>query len=407
MKTNTKSYTKFIGIIAMPVYLFFTGVFTMQAQSTILTGAGKEAPEIDNFLKLTVVGNGYSDQTIVVFIPAATWGFDPEYDAYKLQGIIQAPQLYSIIPGINLAINALPEIPINLKVQLGFKVGAVNTYTITATEASTFNPPVSILLEDTKDSVLVDLVTNPVYVFSADPADDVERFRLLFRYPVSLDLKVFLEGCFSGTEMNTWLNTSGLIPLNQPYNTEPWNYDGTESVISIPNTDVVDWVLVEIRDTTSAAMATPSTRTERVAGFLMKDGSVRATDGTSYLQFTETVFDSMFVVIWHRNHLGIISSTPVTETTGIYHYDFTDSAGKALGDSLSLTDLGGGNFGMIAGDTDASGIIDESDKSTIWVTEAGNAGYLSSDADLDGQADHPDKNDLWLKNLSSQSQVPQ
>ena len=38
---------------------------------------------------------------------------------------------------------------------------------------------------------------------------------------ISLNLKVFLEGPFNGTGMNTDLNTTGLIPLAQPYNGVP------------------------------------------------------------------------------------------------------------------------------------------------------------------------------------------
>ncbi len=65
-----------------------------------------------------------------------------------------------------------------------------------------------------------------------------------------LDLTVFLEGPFntSSFEMNTTLNQGTLIPLNQPYNTAPWNYNGTENVTNIPP-DIVDWVLVELRET--------------------------------------------------------------------------------------------------------------------------------------------------------------
>jgi hypothetical protein len=36
-----------------------------------------------------------------------------------------------------------------------------------------------------------------------------------------LDLKVFLEGPYNGTTMNTLLNAHNLIPLSQPFNTDP------------------------------------------------------------------------------------------------------------------------------------------------------------------------------------------
>ena len=71
-----------------------------------------------NSLKLTIVGNGYSDQTFVVIIPGSTTGFDSQYDAYKLMGIYAAPQLYSIISCCNLSVNAIPELYNGMEIQL-------------------------------------------------------------------------------------------------------------------------------------------------------------------------------------------------------------------------------------------------------------------------------------------------
>jgi hypothetical protein len=81
---------------------------------------------------------------------------------------------------------------------------------------------------------------------------------------ITVNLKSYLEGPYSGIEMGTILNISGYIPINQPYNTAPWNYTGTESVSSIPNANVVDWILVELRETSGgASSATPGTMIDR------------------------------------------------------------------------------------------------------------------------------------------------
>jgi len=149
-----------------------------------------------------------------------------------------------------------------------------------------------------------------------------------------VDLKVFLEGPFSGIEMTNDLNVAGYLPLDQPYNIEPWNYTGTESVQAIPNSDIVDWILIEYRDATDAISAIGSTSIGRQAAFLIKDGSVVDLDGTSILQFNPEgsgVIHQLFTVVWYRNHLGIMSANPVTESGGIYTYDFTISSGQAYG----------------------------------------------------------------------------
>lgn len=102
-------------------------------------------------------------------------------------------------------------------------------------------------------------------------------------------LNVFLEGPFNAGKMNTDLNKADQIPLSQPYNVAPWNYNGNESVSEIPNGAVVDWVLVDIRTADSAGAATSETIFGKKAAFLMNDGSIYNLDGTTLLSF-----DSVF-----------------------------------------------------------------------------------------------------------------
>jgi len=85
----------------------------------------------------------------------------------------------------------------------------------------------------------------------------------------SLDLKIYLEGPFNGSEMNTALNDHNLIPVNQPFNMPPWNYFGDENVPTIPNTDIVDWMLLELRETAGDALsAIPGTIIDQQAVFI-------------------------------------------------------------------------------------------------------------------------------------------
>ncbi|MBN1339167.1 MAG: PKD domain-containing protein, partial [Bacteroidales bacterium] len=144
-----------------------------------------------------------------------------------------------------------------------------------------------------------------------------------------LDLRivVFLEGPFNPASglMLPDLNP-GQLPLSQPYNTTPWNYTGSESVASLPNLNVVDWVLVELRDAANASSATSATMIARQAAFLLNNGSVVGMDGTSDLNFNVSLNNQLFVVIWHRNHLGIMTSGAVSLDAGVYTYNFSTSA---------------------------------------------------------------------------------
>jgi hypothetical protein len=222
---------------------------------------------------------------------------------------------------------------------------------------------------------------------------------------IYVDLTAFLEGPFNGSLMNNSLSDQGLIPVNQPYHAAPWNYYGTESFMpgQVPNK--VDWVLVELRDAANAAAATPSTIIARKAALILNDGSVVNQDGSPDLMFANTVSEQLFVVIWHRNHLGVMSAIPLVESGGIYTYNFTTGLGMAYLNGQKL--FSGGIYGMIAGDADASGVIDAADKNSYWTIQAGKRGYLNTDFDLNGQVQNQDKNDLWLPNLNANCQVPQ
>ncbi len=228
------------------------------------------------------------------------------------------------------------------------------------------------------------------------------HFNPWYVYNLAIDVKAILEGAFDGMDMTTNLNSLNLLPLTQPFNVAPWNYSGTESVAAIPNTDVVDWVLVELRDAADAASAGSGTLIDRQAGFLLKDGSIVNVDGSSTLSFAANVSENLFVVVHHRNHLEMMSSTALTPNAGVYSYDFTTGVSQAYGNSQKLIS---GKAVMLGGDANADGQINNGD-AALWRDEAGTSGYLKTDATLDGQTDNKDKNDIWLLNKGQSSSVP-
>lgn len=221
---------------------------------------------------------------------------------------------------------------------------------------------------------------------------------------LQLDLKIFLEGPYNGTSMNTGINDLSLLPINQPYNIPPWNYPGTESVAAIPNNQVVDWVLVNWRDAPDAASATETTSFARQAAFLLSNGKIVDLDGVSPLSTNYSLNNNLFVVIWHRNHLPILSQFPLVESGGIFSYDFTTSANQAYGSNQNNL---GTAFGMIGGNGDASNAIDLVDKTSVWMIEAGLKGYLFGDISLDGQVNNKDKDDVWLPNYGKTAILPE
>lgn len=222
----------------------------------------------------------------------------------------------------------------------------------------------------------------------------------------SLDLKVFLNGPFNGTNMNATLNSNGFIPLNQPYNSAPWLYNGTEAVATIPNSNVVDWILIELRDAANAASATSATMVEMKAAFLLRNGSIVGLDGSSLVQSSVTITQNLFVVIWHRHHLGIMSANPLSSGGGIYTYDFSTGPGQVTGGSLGYKQLATGIWGMVGGDGNSDDQVNSLDKNDIWAPQAGFSGYVQGDFNMDSQVNNNDKNDIWAINAGTGGQVP-
>ncbi len=214
-----------------------------------------------------------------------------------------------------------------------------------------------------------------------------------------------LEGPFDDGQMKDSLNQLSLLPLSQPYNTEPWNYQGIESVVEIPNFDIVDWILIELRDASGAASATDATTIGKKAAFILADGSIVDIDGESSLQFTGSVMQNLYVVIRHRNHLDIISANPLTESDGVYAYDFTENGFKAFGGQKAQKDLGSGNWGMMASDGNADGEVDNKDKNDVWLQQLSETGYKQGDYNMNGNVESSDKSDYWNTNSGKASQI--
>jgi len=228
--------------------------------------------------------------------------------------------------------------------------------------------------------------------------------------PVTIDLEVFLEGPYKkgAREMSTDLNPD-LIPLEQPFDRAPWNYFEDDTLEEIPSDDVVDWCLVEVRDANTVEGANIFTRRGRQAALLLKNGKVVGLDGSSKLTFDIELYFNIYVIIWHRNHLGAISAYPLAEEDGVHVYNYSDAADKIYGGSQGNTRLeifSPALWGMASGDGDANKVVNMDDKTNFWSVFVGKSGYLSSDYNMDGQISNQDKNDRWQSNLDKTSQVP-
>jgi PKD repeat protein len=234
----------------------------------------------------------------------------------------------------------------------------------------------------------------------------IEDYSVNIVRDLDVDVTVFLEGPYNGTDMNTAINS--VLPLAQPFSGFPWFYSGTETVGSIPNGDIVDWVLVDLRDAATVDAALPATSIGMQAAFLRNDGKIVDLTGSPVISFANTsVANNLFVVVYPRNHIPVISGNPVTQTGGVYTYDFSTGENQARGGANGHKDIGSGVWGMFSGNSDGDYNVNDTDKDTNWMSEVGTSGYLSSDVNMDGQSNNQDKNDMWVPNNGKASQVPQ
>jgi len=233
--------------------------------------------------------------------------------------------------------------------------------------------------------------------------------------PLLVSAKVFLQGPYNAGTMSTSLNTGDQLETyayNQPYNVPPWSYSGTETVggpgttFFNDNPDIVDWVLVELRTSTS-----PSPSDVRRAAFVKNNGDIVDIDGTSPAEFSGISGGDYYIVIKHRNHLAVMSANAVT-LPNVSAYDFTDAQNKAykptVGSPDPMADLGGTKYGMYSGDANADGSPDAFDNNLYWMPANGLPYNYPGGADynLDGGVDSFDSNLFWKPNNGKATQVP-
>lgn len=194
----------------------------------------------------------------------------------------------------------------------------------------------------------------------------------------SLAVKAFLQGPLitSGTNiMDDSLRVSGYIPTTSPF-IDNINCNAN-LFIATGNDAIIDWVYIELRDKTDNSIII-----EGQSGLLQADGDIVAKDGLSDLIFLANM-DDYYIVVKHRNHIGIMSSIvhSLSSTTALV--DFSSSSTTTLGGTNAVISIGG-IYALYAGDFDGDGQVLNSDIQSV-ISLAGISGYSNADADMNGQ----------------------
>jgi len=258
---------------------------------------------------------------------------------------------------------------------------------------------------------------------------------------LTADVKVYLQGPFDcnnvltgGKKMFNWLVQPDLyLPLTDPYGLGTTVSPNATTFFTVLHPDIVDWVWVGLRpasdrDATGSTSSLPwyvvgSTEFKilykPVAGLLKQDGHIIGADGNALALPYAFAGTQYYIVVGHRNHMAVESSTDPTFGCST-SYDFTDDYTKAwsynYGSLMPEVYLGGTSpqwWGMVAGDVgnptspsplDGEGFIGASDWS-LWYPNNGYLGYLNSDMNLDSSTDSFDPNTFWAPNYGRNTGV--
>jgi|GEM_PF-1954400 len=199
-------------------------------------------------------------------------------------------------------------------------------------------------------------------------------------------MRALLEGYYnqSTAEMNTELQTLGLLPFVQPFNTAPWNYNGTETVVG-HSANTSDWVLLRLHDDNGTIV-------QEQAALINKFGYVTTTTGNHILKFNNATPNQTYSVSIHpRGHLAVIAPAPYG---GLVDFTRPDVA-----DGIEQTKDIGNIEVLYSGDFDGNGINNNIDFNKWALNNVAIFQYLNHDADGNGIVNNLDFN-LWKINNS-------
>ena len=132
---------------------------------------------------------------------------------------------------------------------------------------------------------------------------------------IYVQVRADLQGVFDTSlyTMQSDLATKNLVPCEQPFNTVPWNYEGTEAINCEMPDNVIDWILVEIRHP-----LLPEIIIDQKACLLLANGNIVEPDGleTLYPQgivFSDLLYDGdYYISVKPRNHLAVMSKKAIS-----------------------------------------------------------------------------------------------
>ncbi|NOZ35858.1 MAG: T9SS type A sorting domain-containing protein [Chlorobi bacterium] len=215
----------------------------------------------NNFLKLAIDKNGFTDETVIRTLPDATENHDSKYDAYKLFSYDKTkPMLYSRNADNShiYAINSIPEFTTEKIIPLGMYIGVNDYYTIQLKQNGFEN--MHVYLDDRDLNETINLTSRLSYQFYQNAVDFSDRFYVHFKlnsapvlnaqipdqtiprnelYTYVLPNTVFIDS--DAGDSLTYLvqtETGGQLPSWLSFDTETMTFSGTPENDQVINVKV-------------------------------------------------------------------------------------------------------------------------------------------------------------------------
>lgn len=209
---------------------------------------------------------------------------------------------------------------------------------------------------------------------------------------VRLHVRAFLQGPYSGVTglMADSLRRHGVLPLAEPYSAMGLPGGGevtTAMVFATGGADaIVDWVHLELRGSSDATVLVQARN-----ALLQADGDIVDVDGLSPVAFA-ALPGSYYIILQHRNHLGVMGLDPLALTTAPALLDLTSASTANYGSAAQASQ--DGMQALWTGDVNGDGIVKYTgagnDRDVVLFAIGGSvptatvAGYAVTDVNLDG-----------------------
>jgi uncharacterized repeat protein (TIGR01451 family) len=399
-----------------------------------------------------MVAEGYAhlgNLTNIATVGATTPDPDPENNADTAVTVVEVPPVANDdistgnVPGQNAVVNLLsndllgdgtttPQ-PGDVVLDIDPSTPGVQTELVVPGEGTWAYDPITGDLTFSPEAGFVDDPTPITYTITetlTGLTSNIATVTVLYEC-ITIQAKVFLEGPYDPTTglMENFVRFGGMLPgdkplapvtptpAGQPYQGAPWNYNdllcnyyGDPSVnpdaVKPYPADVVDWVLVSIRQGDSLASSTIF----RCVGLVARDGTVTLECPC----FRTAGVDKYYIIIDHRNHLQVMSKVAHLNGGTTLGFDFTIQDSWKLGTPIPQEvgqKLIGNHYVMVGGNGDqthepSSQFDLNSLDFDVWARDNGILfRYLYGDYDMNLDANSLD-DELWINNNGKINFIP-